>query len=714
MNAPVALRVLLLAFIGGAPSSALSAVTVDEQVVAPTGPDVKYVVSDRGVHFAAITRKGSRQVVMIDGNAGPRIDAVITPTLNWIDPRPYQSITFNRGIGRHQADEMPVRPVLFSKDGTHSAYIAKISQDYIVYLDQKEILRLPGGANSAGAEHRLAFSDPSGKHLLFARASGEGFGYELWVDGQKWPGYFTSGGGGSDGTVDPFVSFDGEHIAYVATITRDKQALIIDAKEAPYFGKRIQFTPDSRHLVSIAESPKGHTLLLDGKPLLTAAAILSVIVSPDSRHIATIITHELPDHTRGQALLMDGKLVPATVCRTEIKTVLFSPDSKRYAAVCSDSPALFFVVSDGKKQQEYDGIGNPVSADRGIAFSPDSSRLVYLAHGAGKNFLIINGEESDEAFENPAGFRFSPNGKRFVYTGFESGQNKSTWVIDGKRGLYERSTSIDFCDFSPDGSRLAFLGPGNYGGPIYVDGKLEPITAYDFAFSDDGKHVAITGYNPADNSHGLWLDGNVVYKGERHPEFVAFSHDSQHVFWTAMEPASGPNAQPGTWEIVTYADGKPAARCENNSARTLMMPLGYSNFTIHPGWQTSGDSGIAFVGLAGDSVKRVTITPTDSNIASLLSHGSESSTPPAADGDAKPKRPKPANSQTPNPASPPTRIPTSGTPASVESAVRTAGQVANDPKGAAIDAAAQKAKEKADAAARKAKAWLEGLGNKTK
>ncbi len=71
----------------------------------------------------------------------------------------------------------------------------------------------------------------------------------------QWPGYCASGGGGSDGTLDPIISPDGEHVAYVAQIARDKQALIVDGKDAGYFGGHLQFTADSQHLISVSNSP---------------------------------------------------------------------------------------------------------------------------------------------------------------------------------------------------------------------------------------------------------------------------------------------------------------------------------------------------------------------------------------------------------------------------------------------------------------------------
>src|SRR5690606_2748511 len=83
-------------------------------------------------------------------------------------------------------------------------------------------------------------------------------------------------------------------------------------------------------------------------------------------------------------LFINGKLAPAG---DRVWSVTFSPDGKRWAAQCADSP-LFWVVVDGQEHQHYPRVGN-------LAFSPDSSRLVYEAESGAKKFVVIDGEEGD-------------------------------------------------------------------------------------------------------------------------------------------------------------------------------------------------------------------------------------------------------------------------------------------------------------------------------
>ena len=608
----------VLTLLGAVGAVAVSKAAVEEEVVAPADPASQYSVSERGAHLAAVVRKGSKWTVTVDGTAGPRVDEVVRVSNAWIDPRLLPNGPIGISAGRHSTDQLGASPsVVFCRDGSHYAYVARLSQEWVLMEDTKELLRLPMNVENFSSDFRLQFTSDDGKHLIFTR--GSYFGFAVWVDGQPWPGFYASTGTGVDST-DPLISPDGEHIAYPAQIDREHRALIIDGKPAGYLAEKLTYTDDSKHLVGVAQGPKGSALLVDGKSVFSAPQILSYLVAPKTHRIAAVLLHKYPDGSQGQFVLLDGKPVEATLCKYAIQKVIFSPDGKHCAAVCSNAMNINYVVIDGKKGDEYDAVGMPgtVTSNGGFAFSPDSSRLVYDAHGGGKHFVVVNGEESDDAFDTPVGFCFSPDGKRLAYCGLQTATGKSTMVIDGKKERSERYLNIDQFDFSPDGSRHAFIALGNYGGPIYVDGQSVPVNAMDFVFSPDGKHLAISGSRPTDNRPGLWVDGAMVYKGERLPDFIAFSADSQHLFWKVVEPDKD---KPGYWNNVTYADGKPVARGDNTGVYgQVTVPVGHNQYTVHPGWQTTGESGLVCLNPVGDEVKRFTITSTaDTNIVTMLS-----------------------------------------------------------------------------------------------
>ncbi|HET7535487.1 MAG TPA: hypothetical protein VFJ90_03480, partial [Candidatus Didemnitutus sp.] len=403
---------------------------VEEQVVGTLSTATQTVVSDHGGHIALVARKGSRMVVAVDGVAGPKFDAIVTPSVNWIDPRPRQAAVATGPLDRHGHNQPAVMPVIFNADGSHFAYVGKVGQEWVVMQDQAEVARMP---EAAGREVRLQFTE-SGKHLLFAVSSYDGF--TLWVDGKAWPGFYATTGTGTSSS-EPLISPDGEHIAYPAHYPQNsgkQPVLVVDGRELNYYAEKLMFTPDSKHLIAQAQTPKGIAVLIDGKSLFTARTVYSVTQAPAGLHIAAVLDHEYPDHSRGQFVVLDQKPVEATLCKNSVEDFTFSPDGQHWAVVCSNAPGHFYVVHDGKKESEYDMVTNPGApgTGHGLIFSPDSSRLVYVAHGAGKYFVVINGEESDQAFDAAGRVQFSSDGKRLAYSGFESGQNNTTIVIDGK------------------------------------------------------------------------------------------------------------------------------------------------------------------------------------------------------------------------------------------------------------------------------------------
>ena len=601
---------------------------VEEQEVGPASQnpqDIRYVVSPQGGHLAAVARKGSRMVVIIDGVAGPKFDEIITPTVPWVDPRGPEAEA--RAAGTVSANLHPIVPVTFSKDGKRFAYVGRVGKELVLMADNKEVLRIP---IEGGGDMRIEFTGADGKHLLFARSFS--YGYELYVDGQKWPGYFGSGAGGSEGTIDPLISPDSEHIAYVAQIDRDKRTLILDGKDAGYIGDHLLFTGDSKHLVCISRSPKGQSVLVDGKSLFNAKEIIDMCVAPAGNRIITVLTHFSKDgnNREGVFLLVDGKPVEASLGE-QVKQIVFSPDGKRYAAVCGKAGAQF-VVMDGKKGQEYFAIDTDLPGlSSGLRFSADSTKVGYTANASNKKFVVINDDESD-AFDTVANFKFSPDGKRTVYAGLRHipspqspGGYIQGWpvVIDGKTEKLDRAISLDSFEFSPDNSRYAYGGTVKQPGAIYLDGKDTGIVG-NFTYSPDSKHFAVVGYRASDNKRGLFVDGKFVYEAENNygVRYRAFTPDSQHLYWIAMEAAKGANAAPGAYEWVTYVDGKPVARCDSSMVCDQIHGSMYIQFQKTPAaWNVGSDGVLTFLGPVGDVVKQFKATPSsDTSIATMLAN----------------------------------------------------------------------------------------------
>lgn len=593
---------------------------VDEQVVGPSVSDAKYVVSPQGGHLATVGRKGSRMMVTLDGVAGEKVDDVITP-VSWVDPRYYQAIS-------QAGQQTPVfQPVTFSKDGNHYAYIARISQEWVLYKDNKEVLRLPAagmvggtvgvGGMAGNTDLRLQFTD-DGKHLFFSKS---GFaGYELWVDGQKMPGYYQSAGSGAQCT-DPLIYADGAHFAYVAklgTHPGDPVTLFLDGKDAGYMATDLQATSDG-HLVGIDRGKDGVRVLMDGKSLFKARDIYAVYLAPVGQRIAVVLRHNYPNGSFGQFLLVDGKPAEATLAE-QVKQVIFSPDGKRYAAICGRAGAEFVVV-DGKKGQEYQSIDVLIKGMCvGLAFSADSSRVGYVANMQGKKFIVLDDDESD-AYDSTALFSFMPEGKGVVTYG-KRGQSMLL-NVNGKSLPLAMNAGVQWDSFtwSPDRSHYGFLAGynGNTGGEVYLDGKDSGITSR-FTYSPDSKHVAVIGYRATDGKAGIFLDGTLIFPQVQNIGHCAFSADSQHLFWMSLEPVTTPNPT-DAFEWITYADGQPVLHNDRSTAsQTLLFPAGFGKFAgTPPAWNARADGSLHILTSSPDGMKHITATPgSDTSLTTLV------------------------------------------------------------------------------------------------
>ena len=576
--------------------------------------DVRYVVSPQGGHLAAVAHKGSRMVVIVDGVVGPKFDEIVTPTEPWIDPR--GPMAEAQAAGTVAANLYPSVPVVFSKDGKRYAYLGRQGKEWVVIADGKELIRTTVEPNQTAAAG-MQFTGEDGKHLLFASSTSNG--YELWVDGQKMPGTYNSGAGGSEGTTDPLISPDGSRYAYVAQIGRDKRTVIVDGKDAGFLGDNLAFTADSQHLFALVRQGPVVWLAVDGKPKMKTDGISQVVMAPTGNGFAAVLQRLNPP---GQFLVFNGKKIEGSDCPNIVKVVI-SPDGKHFAALCSPSPSVKYVLWDGKKGQEYFSIDTDTPGlSGGLRFSADSTKLGYVAMLNNKKFIVINDDESD-AFDTLANFTFSADGKHVVMTGLQ-GQS-AVIILDGKvtKRPANSMPQIESFSFSPDGSHYAYFCGGGVrdGGAVVIDGQETGLVGT-FTFSPDSKHVAVVGHRATDNKRGLFLDGNFVYGSDINNaiRYRAFTPDSQHLCWVAMEAATGANAAPGAFEWVTYEDGNPVARCDRTMAADQIFGGATAQFEKTPrAWSVGKDGELTVIGPVGEGVKRFKAKPAaNTNLATML------------------------------------------------------------------------------------------------
>ena len=474
-------------------------------------------MSDDGNHLAIQTAKGSRQVIIVDGVEGPVFDEFLPHTR-------------------------------LSPSGGRSAYLGRRGEDYIAVVDGKEagtVSRMPG----IGRDWDFWFSR-DGSRLAYPVINETG-SWSMMVDGTKGQAYpqfdLTQ-------TV-----LNGKRLAYVAQTPDKKWHVVIDGKQGPGYDAvaSLKMTPDGAHYAFFATAGNSRRVVLDGVEGKPYPALLTDLeLAPDGRvaYMASMPSTGLSPTGRGPALLvLGGQEIPNT--STFILDqgpgghpsfhVAFSPDGKRVAYVKQNvpSPGLVVVV-DGKAGPEYTSIGL-------LQFSPDGRRLFYMAGANGLTFPVIDGQEL-QGDNGITDFLFSPDGKRYAFRTWLAAQNGGFAVlVDGKESpkskgdIYAQSLT-----FSPDSKHYAYGAALNITSfqPV-VDGEVrsanlgvfqtksnpgpsQRITFPVFNFSPDGTRLAFVGQKlDGTGKASLILDG-VSYEGVTALfSFPSYSPDSKHFAW---------------------------------------------------------------------------------------------------------------------------------------------------------------------------------------
>ncbi|HEY5551487.1 MAG TPA: hypothetical protein VIK52_06350 [Opitutaceae bacterium] len=596
-------------------SSLFASAQVNEELIGVQGRWISSKVSPRGLHTAVLVMKGSRFAVVVDGVEGPRIDQLIGT-----DGQP--AVMGGPDVAANQVNLLQV---VFSDNGERCAYFAKVGGDFIAVLDGKEIFRGPTSYNNS---RRGMFFSAGGKHLFFTDSDGDA-GNRIVVDGAPGPW--------SHDTPEVVTSHDGAHYAYVGTVTdyTGTKWAVVDGKQVKYFGRSLRFTANGS-LLSIMDGQGVAALILNGKPLIQAAGIEPLWVSPTGGMVAAMVS---PKPGAQMVLTVNGNVVPGTE-GVGITGVSFSPDGKRYAAVCLSVSGSSFMIIDGKRGLDYQSVSDPCNTTPGFApqtagFTSDSSKYFYVANTS-QAFLVVEDEESDgvSGVIQPA---VAPNGNRIGFTANANGRQYV--VIEGQSKEYRGANNLFF---SPDGSRYAFLA---YSGTssLYVDGVEQsgivvspftrtyemPAANIGFLFSPDSKHIAVPGYLTADSEkRGLFIDGQFVPQSKGISQFrrPMFTPDSRHLYWISPRVTDGGGDRDNFW---LYLDGVQVAKFAGADALERLPE----------NWEMSADGTLRFVALSGGELKRFKVTPpADTGIETLLA-GVAPVTAPAPASTSAPQSP---------------------------------------------------------------------------
>jgi hypothetical protein len=604
---PVAFVTLLAA---GSVSSTYAVAKFEEEILVADVTSASVTVSPRGVHTAAVIPKGSRQAVVYDGVEGPRFDAIATPGFFSFHGTGGQSKQISEAAGTTRSTlsnglSGPTvgSQILFNAQGTHFAYVGRSGTEFAVILDGKEIHR-----SEYQIVQFLAFS-PEGEHLVAIATNKDQGSYRVIVDGQAGPW-------GRD-ISEVFFTADGKHYAYLGGQPGNQAKwMMIDGRQVKYVGDIVGFASNGLLLTRV-DTGAGVTLLGNGKPMTQVGSIDHLNIEPNTGKLIMLVKPPAgtPPRDKPTMLTVDGQIVPGTE-GISVTNSWFSPDGKRYAVLCKRySPQQeTFLIVDGKKELVYQNIFE--SPPYAPAFSPDSTKLAYLAQSPSGTFLVIDGEESD-ALQGATFPIWSRAGSRYAWSGMVTGQ-KQVFFVDGKSIPLPPRAAPNYFRFSDDGAHTVWSYGDASAQTLVVDGTpVAGVAGLSFLggeafdgrdaivkFSPDGKHVAYVGRDQKNNSRqGVWVDGKLIAPSTR-PQInrVTFTPDSQHVAWAVM----GLKDNRGAYSV--FVDGQEVLAFNNSMA------------DITPGaWEMAADGTLTFLGADGVAFKRYRIpAPPDSSITTML------------------------------------------------------------------------------------------------
>lgn len=605
---------------------AFAAAQVEEFVVGPANAGGSYSLSASGGRVAYVGMKGTKPFVSVDGVESPAFDEIFGPTGQSFYHPPKASVLAPTSGGQNSGSMLPV---IFSADGAHYAFVARLGNDYVVIHDGKEIARGPRELLVGLAGNALTFS-PGGRHVYWNEAKTE--------NGRSFSRLLMSGKPGpwsGNSIMKPVFSADEARYAYNAAQLENyhEQMLVVDGKTAGYDGRDPQFTADGKALLSVRYLPTV-AVLLDGKPVVNGLNVDKLITAPAGRRWGAIVRTKIVNGLGVSSFFLEGKEVSGT---EGAKGAWFSPDGKHYAVSCvnAQSKAAYMVV-DGKPGREFQGI-----TDTLVTWTPDQSRIFYAAVSGGRNFLVVNDEVLP--VDSLMGYKpivMPPVGNRYGFATYDGTNRIFSVMIEGKPvllpGVYPVANTLTF---SADGSRYGYffgpvgrsevtglaldgvaiegLAPINFGKWLQMD-----LVYPSLVFSRDGQHVAYLARGADPKAQGLYLDGKLAFPTQRVVYFPSFTPDGQHLLWATPGPNAG-NAQ----TMIVYVDGREAVRANGQF------------FSNCGGVWSMDDKGVlTFFAAVGDAVKRYRIMPSaDTSLATMVADVATAQAKALAEAEAQKK-----------------------------------------------------------------------------
>lgn len=458
------------------------------------------------------------------------------------------------------------RRVVMSEDGEHLAVVTPKGSREIVLIDGvegpvfDEIPERFGWTNFPGSRGSIAFSPTGGRSAYVGRRAGD---FIAVVDGKEAVTLSTPETAKTLGYSDMagwafLFNHDGSRLAYGAQSGPGAWVMVVDGVKSPAY-RALDFSQAAligKRLIYVAQTPadqKWHAVV-DGKVGPAYDSILSLKVTPDGAHYAFIISKRSAT-ARTAAVVSDG-VEGAT--EREISELEQAPDGRvgymtmRPQTGPGGNPPHLIVG--GLDASWTTSFGYPVPAgpapQQHVAWSADGKRFAYIQRNTPNPgvTVMVNGKPMGPTYNSASGPLWSPDGSRLAYVGTSPTGNFP--VIDGQE-LTGFNWVKEFT-WSPDGKRYAFYAGNSTGIWMIVDGKEQPkalgFTADALRFSPDGKHLAYGAQNTVATYQPV-IDGvakphnlqNFFTRNNPRLPFPVFSYspDGNHLAYVAYTPVDG-------------------------------------------------------------------------------------------------------------------------------------------------------------------------------
>jgi Tol biopolymer transport system component len=473
------IALVIAALLAATPVLAIAATELTEQVTPIASPEgvSAFAPSPAADRVAYVTIKLRKKTVVLDDKPGQTFDEV-------------------RTLGDKGA-------VLFSANGKHITYVARLGQSWSLVLDTtsgpalQSIDSTPRFSDDGSAVACIGTRDAKHVLVILNPNGGEPVIRDLPDLGDR----------DADAVV---LSADLKHVAHIAASGDGSVAVMVDGKASEKFSaaEKPVFSADGKRCGFLAKGATNGNgdleewIVVDGNKAGPFHDLSSFTFSPDSQHYAAIrgatggggpVMPAMPGSTVADkaGVIVDGKLIAGSYDAVNAPLV-FSPDGQRLAFATDTSAGRAWIV-DGQPQPPFQNV-------HALKFSADSRHFAYGAESAAGDIVVLDGKPGPTVRDvaNDFALTFSPDSNHLAYVGVDA-QGAKVPMLDGNAiGSPSRSSSPVLA-FSPDSKHLV----SEEAKKLSIDGievKQPFLVAWPVVFdSGDRCHLVIT---QADKSRG--------------------------------------------------------------------------------------------------------------------------------------------------------------------------------------------------------------------